>query len=515
MQTKLSMPESSNNKRIAKNTIMLYIRMLISMLVGMYTSRVVLQTLGVEDYGVFGVVGGVVSMMGFLNSSMSGATSRFITFELGRGDLQRVRDTFSSAVIIHVGIALFVIFFAETIGLWFLCNKLVIPEGRMVAAHWVYQCSIISAAVGITQTPYTAVIMSHEKMDIYAYMELLNVCLKLCIVYMLVIGNFDKLILYSLLSLVVSIIIAFLYRVYCIKHYTESHFKWIYDKEILKPMMNFSGWDLYGHATVAIRQQGVNFLINMFHGIVYNAASGIASMFNGVVTGLACNIGLAFNPSIIKEYAAGNPKKSVELILNGAKIMSLLMITMTIIFYYEINLIMEFWLVEVPAYATDFCKLMMINGCVFPISNILSTGIQASGKIRLASVIVGTIEILSLPILWLFYYGGSDVCVAYYLSIAVSSMSLLSRSIIMSKFIQCFKVWYLIRDVLIPLSIVAFVVFWSASILTSFMDDGILRLLILPLFVVSLVLVLCICFLLKRTERDNLYLLIKKWLHII
>lgn len=197
--------QSSNNKRIAKNTLALYLRMFLTMMVGLYTSRVVLATLGVEDYGIYGVVGGVVGMMGFLNASMSGATSRFLTFELGRGDKERLAKTFSSALIVHIIIALIVLLVSETVGLWFLCNKLVIPEGRMAAAHVVYQLSIFSAMLTITQVPYNSSIISHEKMDIYAYVEILNVTLKLLIVYLLVIGNFDKLILYAILTLAVSV----------------------------------------------------------------------------------------------------------------------------------------------------------------------------------------------------------------------------------------------------------------------------------------------------------------------
>ena len=221
---------TSNNKRIAKNTIMLYIRMFISMLVGLYTSRVVLATLGVEDYGIYGVVGGVVGMMGFLNASMSGATSRFLTFELGRGDKERLAKTFSSALIVHIAIAIIVFILAETVGLWFLCNKLNIPEGRMEAAHWVYQFSILATMLSITQVPYNATIIAHEKMDVYAYMEILNVTLKLLIVYLLTIGDFDKLKLYAVLTFAVSLIIMMIYRIYCLRHFKESRFHWVWDK---------------------------------------------------------------------------------------------------------------------------------------------------------------------------------------------------------------------------------------------------------------------------------------------
>ena len=285
------------NQRIARNAVMLYIRMFLTMIVGLYTSRVVLNVLGVEDFGTYGVVGGIVAMMGFLNASMSGATSRFLTFELGRGDQKRLADTFSSALIAHMMIALFVLVVAETVGLWFLTHKLVIPAGRMPAAHWVYQMSILSAMISITQVPYNATIIAHEKMDVYAYVEILNVTLKLLIVYLLTIGNFDKLILYAALVLAVSIVIRMIYRVYCLRHFAESHFHWIWDKSILKPLLNFSGWDLYGNMAFTVRTHGANFILNSFYGVVLNAASGIAATVQGVVLGFSSNVVLAFNSS--------------------------------------------------------------------------------------------------------------------------------------------------------------------------------------------------------------------------
>ena len=267
---------TSNNKRIAKNTIMLYIRMFISMVVGLYTSRVVLATLGVEDYGIYGVVGGVGAMMGFLNASMSGATSRFLTFELGRGDKDRLAKTFSSALIVHIAIAIIVFILAETVGLWFLCNKLNIPEGRMEAAHWVYQFSILATMLSITQVPYNATIIAHEKMDVYAYMEILNVTLKLLIVYLLTIGDFDKLKLYAVLTFAVSLIIMMIYRIYCLRHFKESRFHWVWDKTYLTPLLSFSGWNLYGNFGGIAGNQANNFVINSFFGVVMNAAASVA-----------------------------------------------------------------------------------------------------------------------------------------------------------------------------------------------------------------------------------------------
>ena len=299
----------SSNKRIAKNTAMLYLRLLISIVVGLFTSRVVLQTLGVADYGIFGVVGGVVSMFTFLNSALSGATSRFLTFEMGRGDQRKLSDTFCSALMVHFGIALIILVLAETIGLWFLCNKLVIPAGRMSAAHVVYQCSILGMVFAVMQVPFSAAIIAHEKMDVFAYIELLNVFLKLGMVFCLLIGNFDKLILYSVLVLCVHAFISFVYAFYGLRHFPETHFRWVWRKDILIGLTSFSGYNLFGNFGAVFNLQGINFLINIFFGVILNAASSVASTVSGIINGFVSNIVMAFRPPITKAYAQGDIDK--------------------------------------------------------------------------------------------------------------------------------------------------------------------------------------------------------------
>ena len=315
---------SDNNKRIAKNTLYMYMRMGITMLVQLYTSRVVLQTLGVEDYGIYGVVGGIVAMMGFLNASMSGATSRFLTFELGKGDKDRLEKTFSSALIVHIIIAAIVFIVAETVGLWFLCNKLVIPENRMNAAFCVYQMSIISAMLSITQVPYNACIIAHEKMDVYAYVEILNVTLKLLIVYLLVIGNFDKLILYSALYFVTSFIVMMAYRVYCLRNFFETKFHWIWNKEYLRPLLSFAGWNLFGNFGSIVGNQASNLVINSFFGVLMNAAASVALTVCGIVTQFASNAMTAFRPPITKLYAQGKVIEMQSLTLLALKAIMIL-----------------------------------------------------------------------------------------------------------------------------------------------------------------------------------------------
>lgn len=468
---------TSNNKRIAKNTIMLYIRMFISMVVGLYTSRVVLATLGVEDYGIYGVVGGVVAMMGFLNASMSGATSRFLTFELGRGDKDRLAKTFSSALIVHIAIAIIVFILAETVGLWFLCNKLNIPEGRMEAAHWVYQFSILATMLSITQVPYNATIIAHEKMDVYAYMEILNVSLKLLIVYLLCIGNFDKLILYASLMLAVSILIMMVYRIYAIRHFPEAHFHWIWDKTYLRPLLSFSGWDLYGNACVIARQQGTNFLINIFYGVVFNAASGIATTVQGTISGLAFNIILAFRPQIIKQYAKGNVEDMSKLVGNAVCFTTILFGCMSIPLILETHYIMKAWLGVIPEKSEIFCQILLIASFLGLLNNIWNTCIHATGKIKEISIFSGTFFLISLPIIYVVFQFKAPVESAYLVFILSIVFVNVSNLLIIKKKIPKLKLNFVFLNY-IKVIIVLMASYYITSLFKAQMQETFIRLLV-------------------------------------
>ena len=467
----------TSNKRIAKNTLMLYIRMFISMLVGLYTSRVVLATLGVEDYGIYGVVGGVVGMMGFLNASMSGATSRFLTFELGKGDKERLAKTFSSALIVHIGIAIVVLILAETVGLWFLCNKLNIPAERMQAAHWVYQLSILSAMFGITQVPYNAAIIAHEKMDVYAYVEILNVSLKLLIVYLLCIGNFDKLILYASLMLAVSILIMMVYRIYAIRQFPEAHFHWIWDKTYLRPLLSFSGWDLYGNACVIARQQGTNFLINIFYGVIFNAASGIATTVQGTISGLAFNIILAFRPQIIKQYAKGNVEDMSKLVGNAVCFTTILFGCMSIPLLLETHYIMKAWLGTIPDKSVIFCQILLIASFLGLLNNIWNTCIHATGKIKEISIFSGTFFLISLPIIYVVFQFKAPVESAYLVFILSIVFVNVSNLLIIKKKIPKLKLNFVFLNY-IKVIIVLMASYYITSLFKAQMQETFIRLLV-------------------------------------
>lgn len=404
---------SENTKRIARNTGALYVRMLLTMLIGLYTSRVVLNTLGVEDYGIYNVVGGVVALFGFLNASMSSATARFLTFELGTGDTVKLGKTFSMALLIHIGIALVIFLAAETVGLWFLNAKLVIPPDRMVAANWVYQCSVLAAMVSVTQVPYDASIIAHERMAVYAYVEILNASLKLLIVFLLPLVLFDKLIFYALLVLAVSILIACIYRFYCVRRFEECRFQWAYDKAILRPMLSFSGWDLYGNMSVMARTQGVNVLLNLFFGAVANAAAGIATQVQGAVGAFVTNIVMAVRPQIVKSYATGDTKYMIELIYSSARFMFLLLLLLSLPILIDTHFVLSVWLKTVPQYAVTFCQLTLLFNFFANLSTIVVAGVHATGHIKRPSFINGSLYLSVIPLTYLAFKFGAQPYVPF------------------------------------------------------------------------------------------------------
>ena len=427
-----------SNSRIAKNTVFLYLRMLLSLVVSLYTSRVVLQVLGAQDYGLYSVVGGIVIMFGFLNSSMSGAPSRFLTYEIGRKDDERLKDTFSSAMEVHIAIALVIFVVAETVGLWLLAYKLNIPEGRMGAAHVVYQTSVLSMMVGVTQVPYNASIIAHEKMDVYAYVEMLNILLKLVIVYVLLIGNLDKLILYAFLILGVSVFIAVIYRVYCIRKFKECHFHAVWRPKVIKPLLTFSGWDLYGNMSGTVQQQGINMIVNHFLGVAINAASGIATTVNVAVAGFAKNIIMAFRPQIIQNYAQGNIGAMSKLMTNASKYCLMLFLAMSLPLIAVMPYVLQLWLTEVPAKTVEICRIVLLTNIPGLLNSIVVIGIHATGKIKRLSFISGSLFLLTLLPVYIVLYADGAVEEVYWCTFISMGGVFISDSIILKRNIPDF-----------------------------------------------------------------------------
>lgn len=465
--------DQSSNKRITKNTLMLYIRMFLSMLVGLYTSRVVLQTLGVEDYGVYGVVGGIVALFSFLNSSMSGATSRFLTFEIGKNDAKRLSETFSTSLIIHVSIAIVVLALSETIGLWFFYHKLVIPEGRIEAAFWTFQCSILSMIVTVTQVPYNACIIAHEKMDVYAYVELLNVFLKLLIVYLLTIGDFDRLILYSVLGLIVAVIIAMTYRVFCLRNFPECHFKWVYKPTLLKPMLVFSGWDLYGNVCGIANNQGTAFLLNMFFGPIVNAGANIATTVIGMLSGFSSNVITAFRPQITIRYAEGNID-GMSILLKRAIVYTSFLFGLAVFpIISEMHYVLTLWLGIVPDYAVVFAKIAVFSTFLSNIYSVLLVPLKATGEMRYVSFYGGSLYLLNLIVDYVMLrYAGINPywvwginCIFVFL-IAVANLLLLKKQI------PSVKLSGLVFRSIIPILIASVALFFIGQWLSNHFYSG-------------------------------------------
>ena len=444
------MTEISSGKTIAKNTIFLYFRMLFTMAVSLYTSRVNLAVLGIEDNGIYQVVGGVIVMFGFLNSSLSGATSRFLTYELGRGDTHRLKNTFAALLNFHILTAIIIFVLGETIGFWFLETKLVIPENRMMAARIVYQFTIIQSMITITQVPYNASIISHERMNVFAYLSFLDVTLKLLICYLLYLTPYDRLITYGLLSLLVIFSIQMVYRGYCIKHFDECHFQFKTDYEILKPIITFSGWDLFGNFSVMARNQGVSMIMNMFFGPVINAAVGFSNAIGTQVLGFSNNFLTAIRPPIVKAYSVGNIEKMESLMINASKYSFALLLLLSAPFFFESSYILELWLKTPPAYTDVFCKLELLLSVLSSMSLPLVFAIHATAKIRFMSIVNGSIWFMVIPITWLLLKAGYDPTVPYILKIVLLLFVVISNLYSTKKNIPDFYICEYLRRAVAP-----------------------------------------------------------------
>jgi Na+-driven multidrug efflux pump len=449
--------------------------MLLSMGVHLYTSRIVLSTLGVEDFGIYGVVGGVVAMFSFINASMSGATSRFLTFELGTGNKENLNKTFSSALTIHILIAVLILILSETAGLWFLENKLVIPAGRMNAARWVYQLSIASTMIAIVQVPYNASIIAHERMKIYAYVEILNVCLKLGIVYLLVIGNFDKLILYAALLFCVSVLIATVYRIYCLKNFEESRYHFSSDRKYIYPMLSFSGWDLYGNMSVVARMQGVNMLLNMFFGPLLNAANSIAAQVQGAVIAFASNIVVAVRPQIVKSFAAGDYQYTIKLVLNAAKYIYLLLLVLSLPLLLEMDFVLNLWLKNVPDYAVSFCRYTLLFNFFATMSSIVVSVIHATGRIKRTSIINGTLYLSVLPVSYFAFKFNSIPEFPYICNIIFVFFGMMSNVVLLKMYLPEFSIRDFVFRVLGICLVISLISFSVSFCIKNLMPDGFLR----------------------------------------
>lgn len=462
---------TSSNKRIAKNTLILYLRMIFILCVGLYTSRIVLNTLGVEDYGIYNVVGGFVAFFSFLNGAMATATQRFITFELARGNIGRQITTFSTAAIIHFAIAIIIVIAAETIGLWFVYHKLVIPEERFSAAIWVYQFSILTMFVSIVSIPYNAAIIAHEKMSAFAYISIFDTVLKLAIVLLLTIVSFDKLIFYAALLFGISLLGRLIYGIYCKRHFEETRVKLVFDKNLFREMTNIAGWSLFGNIAGVFYTQGLNVLLNMFFGPAVNAARAIAVTIQGVVTGFVSNFQMVLNPQITKSYAVGDLQRMHSLIFASSKYSFFLLLLIALPIMVETQTILTVWLKIVPVHTIWFTRLILCILLIDALSNPLMISSQAVGRVKIYQSVVGGLMLLILPIAYVALKLGGNPEMVFMVHLLIAVVALIARVIIVGQMVSFSFISYA-RKVLLPVCSVFLLAVCASTILFGVTPDG-------------------------------------------
>ena len=439
----MSTQTSDNNKRIAKNTLLLYFRMLFMMVVSLYTSRVILNALGVEDFGIYNVVGGVVAMFSVISGSLSAAISRFITYELGKGDQSKLNKIFSASVTIQLLLSLIIVILIESVGVWFLNAKMTIPVARMTAANWVLQFSIVTFVINLISVPYNAAIIAHEKMSAFAYISILEAVCKLAIAFLIMVSPMDKLIFYAILMCVVSIIVRFTYGHYCKKHFTECTYHFHWDKDILMKMFGFAGWNFIGASSAVLRDQGGNIVLNMFFGPSVNAARGIANQVNSAITGFVQNFMTALNPQITKSYASGDREYMMALIFQGARLSFYMLLLLSLPVLINTHYILVIWLKLVPEHAVLFVQLILVFAMCESISNPLVTAMLATGKIRNYQLVVGGLQLLNLPLSYLCLRLGYIPESVLLVAIAISLCCLAARLYMLRSMIGLSSILYM------------------------------------------------------------------------
>lgn len=491
---------SDNNKRIAKNTLLLYFRMLFMMVVSLYTSRVILNALGVEDFGIYNVVGGVVAMFSVISGSLSAAISRFITYELGKGDQSKLNKIFSASVTIQLLLSLIIVVLVESVGVWFLNSKMTIPAERMVAANWVLQLSIVTFVINLISVPYNAAIIAHEKMSAFAYISILEALGKLAIAFLIMVSPIDRLIFYAILMSVVAVIVRFTYGHYCKKHFMECvyHFHW--DMELLKEMFGFAGWSFVGCSAQVLLTQGINVITNLFFGVTSNAARGVATQVDGAVRQLVNNFILALNPQITKTYAAGEHDYTLRLVYQGAKYSFFLTLFVAIPFLLEVDYVLKIWLGVYPQEASLFVRWTIAIILADVLSLPIITANAASGKIKKYQLVVGGYNMTIFPVVYVCFKFGLPAYTAYVVHFMVFFTNLFVRIRLMKGILNITYMDYIqyvfIR--IIPVFVIALLV---PLILYYNVDEGLFRLVLICLVTIVELPILVFVIGLNQSER--------------
>ena len=446
-----------NNKRIAKNTLLLYFRMLFLMLISLYTSRVVLEALGVTDYGIYNVVGGFVSLFSVVSAALTSATSRFLNFEQGKSNIQRQNIVFSTAVIIQWGLAIIVALFAEIVGVWYVNNIMVLPPNRLVAANWCFQLSIFNFCMNIITVPYNASIIAHEKMKAFAYVSIFQGLSILIISFLVKISPFDKLIFYAIMLCLVQFGVRYTYQIYCRKKFVECTFKRQFDKILLKKMLSYSLWHLVGNGASVLKTHGVNMVLNLFFGPAVNAAKGISNQVDAAVQQFVGSFMMAINPQITKSYASGNIFYMLDLVNKGARFSFFLIFMLSLPIIINANYILKLWLGSVPEYSVIFVQLTLIAIIIGSLSKPLITASNATGNVRNYQLAVGGIQLLNLPISYGLLLLGLKAESVIVLAIILEFIALFVRIFMLPSSIKEFKPLFFIREVCLRSILIAMI----------------------------------------------------------
>ena len=469
---------STANKRIAKNTLFLYIRMLLVMAVNLYTVRAVLNILGVDDYGINNVVGGVVTMFSFLTGVMVSASQRFFAFELGKKDFTKLNNYFNLTLWCYLIIAIVVLFLAETIGLWFLHSKMIIPLNRMSAAEWVFQFSVLSFMIQMVVIPYNSVIIAREQMNIYAYVSIVEVLLKLAIVYILTVFTFDKLKLYSVLTCSVIFFTSSFYILYCNRKFSESKITFYWNKNMFYELISYCGWNLFGALSAVLRSQGINLLLNLFFNPTINAARAIAFQVNNAINQFINNFFQAVRPQITKQYATGEKENFMILIFRSSRFCYYLILFFAIPLLLETPYILKLWLKEIPEYTILFTRLVIITAIIESVSYPLMSAIQATGKMKWYQICTGGLLLLNLPISYLFLKLSYPPQITMIISIIIAVFSQIFR-VFFSRELFHMSIKGYLRNVISLISKVTVLSFLIPITESFLLSPGLLRLIII------------------------------------
>lgn len=469
------MSNSEDNKRIASNTILLSVRMFFVLFLGLYTTRVTLKALGVDDFGIYNVVGGFVSMFLFLNTSMANGIQRFFNFELGKNGVEGARRVYVTSLIIQFLLIVIILLLTETLGLWYLYNKMVIPTDRFIAAQWVFQLSVLSFVFVILQVPYNAAIRAHERMNYYAFIGVLNAVLKLVIVLLIPYANCDLLILYSALIAGISLLDFILAYVYAKRSFEEIRIQPLFEKGLFKSMLTFSGWNIFGTFSNMMREQGLNMILNIFFGPVVNAARGIAYQVTAGLQGFVLNISAAIRPQLVQSYAKGNYIRTINLMYSLSKISVLLLYVLAYPILLEINYVLNIWLGgDVPDYTSSFVVIVVLIAFLNNLNAAVSAVVHATGKMRKYQLVGSLINLLSLPFAYYALKMGCNPNYAFWISFAFTFLMQASSLLILRSIIE-FSIREYSKVVLYPFVMVVISSFFVPLIPHYFMEEGFLR----------------------------------------